>query len=313
MRTLTMPVAALSLAPLVIAGCYAGSASPYDGGANADTSGSSSAGSGGGSNGSTTSVDGTPCEVAALLEQYCVRCHNGGRLSASDLPLTSYADLTASSAGDTVAAKALAKLNDTRKPMPPRGEPAPSARQVQAFSDWVAAGAPPGSCAPSAMDTTSATPGAGDASGSTPLQSAYDTPTTCTSGSHWTSGNEESPKMHPGRACIACHASGEGPSFQFAGTLYASAHEPNDCNGAALDTSVIITDANGQELVLRPNAVGNFSARRTNLVMPYTARLERGGSVREMVGEQENGDCNGCHTESGKNKAPGRIMAPDNR
>jgi cytochrome c553 len=117
--------------------------------------------------------------------------------------------------------------------------------------------------------------------------------------------------MHPGRACISCHsAEGEGPRFDVAGTLYASAHEPNDCNGAPLDTRVIITDATGRELVIAPNGVGNFSARRTNLVMPYTARLERGDRVREMVSAQSTGDCNGCHTESGKNKAPGRIMAP---
>ena len=282
----TIAVLSISTALSLLAGCYAGNASPYN-----------EAGTGNAGSGVFPSADGTPCPVADMLAQYCVRCHSGSSVSASTVTLTSYANLTAASGSGTVAQKALAKLRDSNRPMPPRGEPAPNAQQVQALADWIAGGYVRGMCSGTTLDGGS-------------IPNPYDTPTVCTSGTHWTSGNQESPKMQPGRACISCHARGEGPRFDFAGTLYPSAHEPNDCNGAPLDTHVIITDANGTQLVLMPNSVGNFSAGRSGLVMPYTVRLERGTHVREMVAAQSTGDCNGCHTETGDKRAPGRIMAP---
>ena len=66
----------------------------------------------------------------------------------------------------------------------------------------------------------------------------------CSSGVEWTSGNEESPNMNPGQACIACHASGEGPEFTIAGTVMGDFADPDNCYGVE-GMTVRITDADG--------------------------------------------------------------------
>ncbi len=123
--------------------------------------------------------------------------------------------------------------------------------------------------------------------------------------------------MDPGQACISCHSQQGGPSFLVGGTVYPTGHEPDNCAGVtASDIKVIVTDANGTEHAMTPNATGNFylqNSRRTPITfkLPYTARVERGGKVVEQMGAAQTvGDCNSCHTEKGANGAPGRIAAP---
>ena len=116
--------------------------------------------------------------------------------------------------------------------------------------------------------------------------------------------------MSPGGACNACHAAGggEAPIFSVAGTVYPTAHEPNDCNGLA-NVTVVITDSTGKQLSLVTNSAGNFSSTGT-ITPPYQAKVVSGSSVRAMISSQTSGDCNSCHTEAGTGGAPGRIMAP---
>lgn len=65
--------------------------------------------------------------------------------------------------------------------------------------------------------------------------------------------------MHPGLECIGCHQrEGEGPRFDIAGTVYPTAHEPDDCNGTGSGITVVITDSTGRQLSLQTTAVGNF-------------------------------------------------------
>ena len=123
--------------------------------------------------------------------------------------------------------------------------------------------------------------------------------------------------MHPGQACIDCHTRGvrgeRGPRFTLAGTVFASGHEPNDCNGVngkAEGASVEITDANGRVTRINVNAAGNFYLEQVPLASPYTARVSYQGRTRSMVTPQTSGDCNSCHTQSGANGAPGRIALP---
>ena len=59
----------------------------------------------------------------------------------------------------------------------------------------------------------------------------------------WTQSNRGSADMNPGRACITCHSTMNGPSLTIAGTVYPSAHEPNLCNGA--------NGSNGARVVVR--------------------------------------------------------------
>jgi mono/diheme cytochrome c family protein len=237
------------------------------------------------------SSDGLPCDVDALLGTYCRACHGARPSGGAPMSLVTYADLLApakSNPSTRVVDLCLTRIHDTALPMPP-SPPAPSASEVMALSNWIAAGTPMGSCGSSAADPLSAAP-------------------TCTSATQWTGGNDGSSRMNPGQACISCHASGEGPRFAIAGTVYPTGHEPDLCNGTGA-AQVIITDANGNTLTLTPNSAGNFSSR-ASLALPYHAQVVANGKTRAMSAAQSSGDCNSCHTQNGANGAPGRITLP---
>lgn len=140
----------------------------------------------------------------------------------------------------------------------------------------------------------------------------YATPEMCSSGSHWTLGNRGSTFMHPGLACIDCHNRMRGPFLTIGGTVYPSAHEPDDCdgvNGFDNDVHVIVTDANGNVQDLQINDVGNFYSQGA-LTLPITAELTYQGRSRVMTTPATSGDCNACHTDTGTNAAPGRLVLP---
>jgi len=281
------------------------------GGSDGSFGGSNAGGNGAqaGSGGSTSEVTGDGfCHVQSLLESHCGSCHSSSPPASVPVSLVTYDDLMAPAPSDAslrVIDVSLARMQSTTERMPPA--PAPPLAQVDlAFIEqWVQEGAP-------ANCDTKPEPG------------IYDTPSVCTSDSYWTHGNDESPKMHPGHACIACHSGStgddeeeeeeEGPRFSLAGTVYPTAHEPNDCNGVDGDgdTQVVIVDANGKTLKLNVNSAGNFFYEKEagTLALPYTAKVVRDGQERVMATPQQDGDCNGCHTEDGDNDAPARIMAP---
>jgi hypothetical protein len=230
-----------------------------------------------------------PCDAANLLSTSCWTCH--GTVPSSDAPmsLVTYADLIAPSITDpsrSMAQMALQRMQDATSPMPPLPAAAVPADQIAAFSAWVDAGAMAGTCQ---------------------VSDPFSTPPTCTSGMTWNNGNEESSRMHPGMACISCHSSGEGPRFSIAGTVYPTAHEPDDCDGAN-GVQVVITGTNGT-VTLTANSAGNFYTRNA-VGTPYTATVIANGQTRAMATPQTSGDCNACHTQNGDNGAPGRILAP---
>ena len=178
--------------------------------------------------------------------------------------------------------------------------PAPAQRttfdETAAIESWVEAGTPRG---------TSCTPPAGGANGNT------NTPSICTSNKTWASGNAESPLMRPGEACITCHSARGGPAFTVAGTIFPTAHEPDDCDGkdGAGVLTVTLIDVNGTVTSLDVNSAGNFYTT-DELFPPLTVKVFDGTSERIMGAPLTAGDCNSCHTEKGVNGAPGRIMAP---
>jgi hypothetical protein len=141
----------------------------------------------------------------------------------------------------------------------------------------------------------------------------FDTPSVCTSGTNWTRGDRGSASMHPGGACTACHdQNARAPSFTIAGTVFPTAHEPDDCNGASGTTSgaqIVITDANGKVTKIAVNSVGNFYSQGA-IALPFRAKVVVGTKERAMVASQKSGDCNSCHTEKGDSSAPGRIVLP---
>lgn len=140
----------------------------------------------------------------------------------------------------------------------------------------------------------------------------------CSSATMQDPNYQPSELMAPGRACIACHveenaANGEedAPPFAFAGTVYPTAHEPDFCVGSGGRHVVVeVTDARGMTFKTVANEVGNFFEEIPGFRPPYTAKIHFAGRTRVMEREQMDGDCNGCHTQVGRELAPGRILRP---
>jgi len=253
----------------------------------------------------TTTIDSTtpsafsgiPCDVAQVLATSCASCHSTTPSGGAPNAMMTYDELMAASASvpsSSVAELSLARMKDTKSPMPPDGA---SAADLAVIEKWIAAGMPGGNAACDA----------------TPAASIYDTPSVCTSGTSWTRGNRGSNLMKPGGACIQCHdQEGEGPSYSAAGTVYATAHEPDDCNGSSSSAiKVVVTGADGVSQTAAVNSAGNFFFRSA-IKMPYKAKVVSGTKSRAMSTPQKDGDCNKCHTENGtqKGNTPGRVMAP---
>lgn len=248
---------------------------------------------------------GLPCDVQALLENRCIGCHDG----KSQFAMLNYDDLVAKSKSDptkSIAEITLARMKDPASPMPPKPAAPPAADEIRSMADWVAAGLPREAVActdpPPALDGgVSSGDGGADAGA-----------LTCTSGKKWLGGDDGSPLMHPGAACNTCHQKEGGPNLRLAGTVYPTAHEPDDCNGATSPQQIVVrvTDARNRTYTMRANAAGNFMTEQGGMRPPFRATVTAGTNTREMKGSVTSGDCNSCHTAEGKNGAPGRIMAP---
>ncbi len=281
-----------ALAAAAAAGCYMTSG---DGSNPGGPSGPAAPGADAGTPPTTTTASDLPCDVAAVLQSTCTSCHSNPPVGGAPMPLVSYADLTGKALSDptkTVAERCVVRMQSATTPMPPGGGATSS--DIQTLQNWISAGYPQGTC------------GAGDGGAS-----EYNTPTVCTSGVYRTS-NEGSQSMRPGNPCITCHAQsgGEAPSFSIAGTVYPTAHEPNDCVGVGSGVQVVIMDQNGNtQLTLTTNSAGNFQSE-ASISKPYRAKVVYNGKERAMSATQTDGNCNSCHTESGANGAPGRIMEP---
>ena len=249
----------------------------------------------------TGATTGLPCDVQQLLENRCIGCH----LGPSPAALLTYDDLQkpSSEAGKTVAQKSVERMQSATAPMPPAPAVAPTAAEIATFAQWVTAGTPKGTvCTPATGDAGA------DAGGGTG-GNIYNTPTVCTSNTTWNGGNRGSSSMRPGGACITCHTMRGGPAYTVAGTVYPTAHEPNDCNGTNAGLTVVVTDKNGAVTNIAVNSVGNFSSR-ANIAAPFHVKVTNGTKERAMAGALTAGDCNSCHTLAGVNGAPGRVMAP---
>ncbi len=245
---------------------------------------------------------GLPCDVQQLLSQYCWSCHSSPPVGKAPTALVGYADLAGPSVtqpAKSMAQVAVERMQNANAPMPP-SPPAPTPQAIASFAAWVSAGLPMGNCTPPDGGTN-----------------PYDTPTVCTSmNTEPYITDDGSSGMNPGVSCARCHSvngGGEARGFEVAGTVYPSAHEPDLCAGAAgVGATVVITGADGQVFTLQVGYSGNFnlSSRRATVARPYKAEVHYQGRVRAMATPQTNGDCNSCHTVTGANGAPGRVMLP---
>lgn len=258
-------------------------------------------GTGGGDSGGAA-ASGLPCDVAAVVSAHCTSCHGGTPIGGAPMSLVTYENLTAPSLtrpSESMVVRSVARMQDTVAPMPPGATPTATSADIATLEAWIAAGTPRGTC--------------------TNPTDPFGTPVMCTSGTHWTSGDLGSELMYPGRACLGCHDSlpaGTGPDFPMTigGTVYPSAHEPDDCNGASESStgSAITVEVRGHDgsvQMLQPNEAGNFLSFDP-IALPVTALVHYQGRTRTMVGEVASADCNTCHTESGASSAPGRILLP---
>ncbi|HTR49258.1 MAG TPA: hypothetical protein VMJ10_01045 [Kofleriaceae bacterium] len=257
------------------------------------TAGSGGAGSAGGGSNANATGD-LPCDVQTILSDHCTSCHGDPPSNGAPMSLVTYDDLIAPGTdGQSIAQRALVRMTSTTMPMPPAPSAPVAATDIATFQAWVDAAMPPGTAC-SSPDPLNAPP-------------------TCTSGKYWTAGDDGSAKMHPGDACISCHASHSGgddaPQFTIAGTVFPTGHEPDDCDGVNGGAQVVITDANNATYTLTANSVGNFYTSAA-VVFPIHAKVVANGQERDMGTAQTSGDCNSCHTQNGANMAPGRIVLP---
>jgi hypothetical protein len=267
----------------------------------------------GSSNGGTCALDVLPADVQTMLNNKCATCH--GATPLAGLPsLMSYAALTAPSKTDptkTNAALALVRIQANSMPMPPAPGAPVSASDIAAFQAFVTQGYPKPSCPTGAGGASGAGGSAGGGAGGSGLMDPLLAMPTCTSMTTWNNGNKGSGSMNPGVACIACHSSGEGPSFNIAGTVYPTGHEPDKCNSLVgpAGARIVIIGADGKMLTLTPNGAGNFYSSAA-IKTPYQAKVTYQGRERLMQAMQTSGDCNSCHTQGGAKMAPGRITVP---
>lgn len=267
------------------------------------TAGNATTGQDGGSTGGGTVSGDLPCDVATLLSTHCTSCHGSPPSGSAPMSLNSLATLTAAASGfpgQTNAQRSLVRMQNASSPMPPGATVTVPAAEIAAFSSWVDAGTPAGSCAP-AQDP------------------AFSAPPQCSSNTYWSNGNQGSARMHPGVACIACHSSSnEGPTFAIAGTVFPTGHEYDDCDGAAGAGAVVtVTDRTGSARNFTVNSAGNFYGNPGGgwPAFPITATVTFGGRTRSMATAVPSGDCNSCHTQNGTSVGgiaapPGRIALP---
>jgi mono/diheme cytochrome c family protein len=255
---------------------------------------------------------GLPCDVRDLFATECTSCHGSTPSQGAASSLITYSDLMKKSSTQptqTEAQVSLTRMKNGVPPMPPPPASASTSADIATLSNWIAAGYPTGTC-------ESSNPVTLPDGGALPDAAIYDTPTVCTSGNTWTLGETKSADMKPGSECQTCHVLGgdaSGKEFDIAGTVYPTAHEPDDCDGTSSAT-VVITDAKGATTSLTVGTSGNFYHDNgfgfLAIATPYTAVVTVGSKTRPMLTPQADGNCNHCHTTAGTMSAPGRVMAP---
>jgi hypothetical protein len=294
------------------------------GGGGHATGGSGPIAAGGSGGGAGCRSGALPPEIQSILGPKCQLCHGSPPLLNVPASLTSAEDFARPAKTNpalTIADSTLMRVTTTAAnlKMPPAPGTPLGAAEIQTLQTWIAAGAPPAACDPGASGADGGATSPPDA-GPDP----FAVPPRCTSGTNWTGGLRESPLMQPGEACVACHDKGEAPRLAFGGTVYPSAHEPSQCNGAngtstAQGAEVVLVDAAGMTFTAKVNAAGNFYASaRVPVTPPIRAKVVFMGKERLMIAAVPSGDCNVCHTQKGTTTvttpgslpAPGRIILP---
>lgn len=90
--------------------------------------------------------EGLPCEVVRTLESHCWGCHGVSPTANAPFALATVDDLrTPAREGATRAARAVTRMRDNARPMPPAGARA-TEPEIAAVEQWVAAGLAESTC-----------------------------------------------------------------------------------------------------------------------------------------------------------------------
>lgn len=126
----------------------------------------------------------------------------------------------------------------------------------------------------------------------------------CNGDLSWNDSVPQDGRHRPGSACMSCHA-----SFTVMGTVYRDAKAATNCYGVGADKSVfvLLVDADGKSVGVKPNEAGNFYTQEP-LRFPIMASTIYGSGQAMMQAKIEAGplggsDCNSCHTD-GKRITP---------
>lgn len=104
--------------------------------------------------------------------------------------------------------------------------------------------------------------------------------------------------MRPGENCVSCHA-----NFSVAGTVYPS--RTAAANTGLAGVTVVVVDANGQQVTMASNAAGNFYTTAV-LAQPLQSTYVVRNGLRSDMGGQPSAGCAsaGCHDASRRVYAP---------
>jgi hypothetical protein len=95
-------------------------------------------------------TSGFPCDVHAVLEAYCARCHTVQTYTTAYPYRTPDVWRQTIVAGESLGQYAVARMQASTSPMPPANDtgPRPTAADIDVVARWVAAGMPDGTCGP---------------------------------------------------------------------------------------------------------------------------------------------------------------------
>jgi hypothetical protein len=269
-------------------------------------------------------IMGVPCDVQQIVRTSCAvgGCH----APTGAHSLSSYEELMKPSEdvpSESRAQQSLAKMR--AKVMPPSRNA--TGGEIGAFEAWATQGYAKVACGSVPMkdagsdasrDSGSSTRDGGSSTGSDAGDAAapfdpFTASPRCTSAktSTFFDGSTTPPAnrfdMNPGKACGTCH------TRTIAGTVFPTAHEPDLCagiNGTASTAQIVVTGANGVSRTLTVASSGNFKGSLVGVALPFSVKVISNGRTRQMGMTLRTGDCNSCHTQTGANGAPGRIVAP---
>lgn len=98
---------------------------------------------------------------------------------------------------------------------------------------------------------------------------------------------QASAEVHHEKANI--EQGGDAPLYAMTGTIFPTAHEPDDCRTSAAEGAVVeITDSKGKVITLTANEAGNFFYKNFDLVFPYYAKVIFEGRERAMAPQPRN-------------------------